>query len=190
MPRSSQWYRVLSWSSRQSTGFGAGAGPGESHAPEWWMLISTLKLKMWSGGARCVGTMDTSGTGKALSGICATLEASRTEASPAGRMGQGATSGSGARALFGKTATMPPPASAVTFAALSGVQRSEHGTGRRSASPGKNGVMVAVGRFRGCVAGTGDAFVLREKQEGYGRNFSPENRPIGSNNTCFRSDFP
>jgi hypothetical protein len=24
--------------------------------------------------------------------------------------------------------------------------------------------MVAVGRFRGCVAGTGDAFVLREKQ--------------------------
>ena len=40
------------------------------------------------------------------------------------------------------------------------------------------------------IAEAGGSFVLREGQEIYGANFSPENRPIGSNNAYLWNVFP
>jgi len=50
-------------------------------------------------------------------------------------------------------------------------------------------ILGACGKGRS-VGEAGDAFVLREEQESYGPDFSPENRPIGQNNGYFWDGIP
>jgi len=50
-------------------------------------------------------------------------------------------------------------------------------------------MLGARGRGRAVIA-TEESFILRESQEFYGGNFSPENRAIGSKNSCLWDEVP